>query len=60
MSKLIYDLTIAPLMRSLKNLDAIVSKAEAYVGADNNIVEGTNILRHNGVVIDKHDYLGDI
>jgi len=41
MSNLIYDLTIAPLMRSLRNLDAIVSKAEAYVGADTNIDEGT-------------------
>jgi len=34
MSHLVYDLAIAPLLRSLKNLDAVVSKAEAHVAAD--------------------------
>lgn len=43
MSKLIYDLSIAPMMRSLKNLDAIVSKAEAYASEDENIDEHTLI-----------------
>lgn len=37
----IYDLAIAPLLRSLKNLDAIVSKAEAHLEADKNIEEST-------------------
>ena len=41
MSNLIYDLTIAPMLRSLKNLDAIVGKAEAYVEGDENIEEST-------------------
>ena len=43
MTHLIHDLTIAPMMRSLKNLDAIVSKAEAYVDADQNLDESTLI-----------------
>jgi len=43
MTHLIYDLTIAPMMRSLKNLDVIVSKAEAYVNADQNLDESTLI-----------------
>jgi len=37
----IYDLAIAPLLRSLKNLDTIVSKAEAHLAADKNIEEST-------------------
>jgi len=37
----VYDLAIAPLLRSLKNLDAIVSKAEAHLEADKNIEEST-------------------
>lgn len=41
MTHLIYDLTIAPMLRSLENLDAIVGKAEAYVEADENIDEST-------------------
>ncbi len=41
MSTLIYDLSIAPMLRSLKNLDAIVTKAEAHVEADDNIDEST-------------------
>jgi hypothetical protein len=39
----VYDLAIAPLLRSLKNLDAIVSKAEAHLAADSNIAESTLI-----------------
>ena len=41
MSNLVYDLAIAPLLRSLKNFDAIISKAEAYVAADDGIDEET-------------------
>ncbi len=41
MSSLVYDLSIAPLLRSLRNLDAMVSKAEAYVNADENLEEST-------------------
>ncbi len=37
----VYDLVIAPLLRSLKNLDAIVSKAEAHVAADDYLDEST-------------------
>jgi len=37
MSNLIYDLAITSMLHSLKNLDAIVSKAEAYVDADKNL-----------------------
>jgi len=37
----VYDLAIAPLLRSLKNLDTIVSKAEAHLEADKNIEEST-------------------
>ena len=37
MSNLFYDLSIAPMLRALKNLDAIVTKAEAYVESDPNI-----------------------
>ena len=43
MSHLLYDLSIAPMQRALKNLDAIVAKAEAYVAADDNIDEATLI-----------------
>ena len=41
MTTLVYDLAIAPLLQSLKNLDAIVSKAEAHVEADENIAPET-------------------
>lgn len=34
MEHLVYDLAIAPLTRTLKNLDAILTKAEAYAAAD--------------------------
>jgi hypothetical protein len=37
MTNAIYDLAIATMLRSLKNLDAIVGKAEAYVNADKNL-----------------------
>ena len=37
MSALLYDLTVVPMLRSLRNLDAIVSKAEAYAAADDGI-----------------------
>lgn len=37
----VYDLAIAPMLRTLKNLDAIVSKAEALVAADDNLEEAT-------------------
>lgn len=37
MSNLVYDLAIASMLHSLKNLDAIVSKAEAHVDADKNL-----------------------
>ena len=43
MSHLVYDLTIAPMLRSLKNLDAIVGKAEAYAKADKEIDDSTLI-----------------
>ena len=43
MSNLVYDLGIAPLLQSLKNLDAIVSKAEEYVAADKNLEPETLI-----------------
>ena len=41
MSNSVYDLVIATMLRSLRNLDAIVSKAEAYVAADKNLEEET-------------------
>jgi hypothetical protein len=37
----VYDLAIAPMLRTLKNLDAIISKAEAHVAADENLEEAT-------------------
>jgi len=43
MSNLVYDLGIATMLRSLKNLDAIVGKAEAYVDADKNMEPETLI-----------------
>ncbi len=43
MPNLLYDLAIAPMLRSLRNLDAIVDKAEAHVGADKNIDPATLI-----------------
>lgn len=41
MTTLVYDLAIAPILQSLKDLDAIVSKAEAHVEADDNIAPET-------------------
>jgi len=43
MSNLLYDLSIAPMTRMLRNLDAIVGKAEAYVAADATIDPATLI-----------------
>lgn len=37
----VYDLAIAPMLGMLKNLDAIVSKADALLSADSNIEEAT-------------------
>ena len=37
----VYDLAIAPLLRTLKNLDTIISKAEAHVAADEYLEEST-------------------
>ncbi len=37
----VYDLAIAPMLRSLQNLDAIISKAEAHVAADEYLKEAT-------------------
>ena len=37
----VYDLAIAPMLRTLKNLDAIINKAEAHVAADENLEEAT-------------------
>ena len=37
MTHLVYNLAIAPLHQSLKNLDAIVGKAEVHVSEDENI-----------------------
>lgn len=37
MSNSVHDLVIAAMLRSLRNLDSIVSKAEAYVDADKNL-----------------------
>ena len=44
MSNAVYDLVIAAMLRSLRNLDAIVSKAEACVAADKNL-EAETLLR---------------
>lgn len=41
MSELVYDLTIAPLLRSLRNLDAIVGKTQAHINADEHCQETT-------------------
>ena len=43
MSNSVYDRVIATMLRSLRNLDAIVSKAEAHVAADKNLEEETLI-----------------
>ncbi|HVS63816.1 MAG TPA: DUF1993 domain-containing protein [Thermoanaerobaculia bacterium] len=43
MSNLIYDLSIAPMSRSLKNLDAILAKAEEHAEADDGIEPSTLI-----------------
>ena len=37
----VYDLAIAPMLRTLKNLDAIICKAEAHLAADEHIEEST-------------------
>jgi hypothetical protein len=44
MSNSVYDLVIAAMLRSLRNLDAIVGKAEAYVEADKNL-DAETLLR---------------
>ena len=44
MSNTVYDLAIAAMLRSLRNLDAIVGKAEAYVEADQNL-DAETLLR---------------
>lgn len=41
MSTLVYDLTIAPMLYYLKNLDGLVSKAEAHLAAHKDIEEST-------------------
>jgi len=41
MSNLVYELAIQTMLRSLGNLDAIVTKAEAYVSGDTNMEAGT-------------------
>jgi hypothetical protein len=41
MTNAVYDLAISTLLRSLGNLDAIVSKAEAHVAADKDIAAET-------------------
>jgi uncharacterized protein len=43
MTDLVYDLAIAPLLHSLKQLDSLVSKAEAYANADKYIDDATLI-----------------
>jgi hypothetical protein len=43
MSNLIYDLSIAAMLRSLKNLDAIVTKAEDHLASDDKIEPETLI-----------------
>jgi hypothetical protein len=43
MSNLLYDLAIAPMQRALRNLDAIVGKAEAYAAADETLDPATLI-----------------
>lgn len=44
MSNLVHELGIATLVRSLRNLDAIVSKAEEFVAADKNL-EAETLLK---------------
>ena len=41
MGNLVYELGIETMLRSLRNLDAIVGKAEEYVAADKNLAEET-------------------
>ena len=43
MPNLLYDLSISPMLRALRNLDAIVGKAEAYAAADEGIDPNTLI-----------------
>jgi len=43
MSNLVHDLGIATMLHSLRNLDAIVSKAEEYVAADKDLEPETLI-----------------
>lgn len=44
MSNAVYDLAIAAMLRSLRNLDAIAGKAEAHVEADKNL-DAETLLR---------------
>ncbi len=44
MNNLVHELGIATLVRSLQNLDAIVSKAEEFVAADKNL-EAETLIR---------------
>jgi hypothetical protein len=41
MSNLVYDLTIAPMLHYLKNLDGLISKAEGHLAAHKDIEENT-------------------
>ena len=41
MSKLVYDLTIAPMLDYLQNLDALISKAEEHLATHKDIEEST-------------------
>jgi hypothetical protein len=41
MSNLVYELAIETMLRSLRNLDAIVTKAEEYVASDKNLQADT-------------------
>ncbi len=44
MSSKLFELTIEPMLRSLKNLDAIIGKAEVHVEADKGIDAGTLVF----------------
>ena len=44
MSNPVHDLVISTMLRSLRNLDAVVGKAEAYVDADKNL-DAETLLR---------------
>jgi hypothetical protein len=43
MPNLLYDLSVVPMLRALRNLDAILGKAEAYAAADDGIDPATLI-----------------